>query len=236
MSLLLFLACTAEPEPEAAPPEPEPELLPLSTERLLLEWSTNGYVLGTSEEALVVDPGSHVELIDEAVGERELHTVLLTHGHFDHITALDELVALRPEARVVVHAHDAPWLYDHTLNLSSSYVEAWEYTGEVDLELEGQPTLDFAGRDLPVLYLPGHTDSSVGLYVDELGCAYVGDTLMQGTIGYADWIPGADQEQLLESLWSELLVLPQETVIHAGHGEPTTIGEELESNLELVEP
>ncbi len=205
---------------------------PLALEKVAVDYNTNCYVYGNSKEVVVIDPGSKIDLISEAVGDRSVKYVILTHGHFDHILALDDIVEKYPDAKVVVHENDVDFLYDYELNLSFHYIkEKYEFGGDVDIRLSDENAfLDFAGRRIEVFNIPGHTDGSCAFYFRDEKILFPGDTLMNMKIGYADYIPGADEEKLKNSIREKLFILPDDVEIHPGHGAKSTIGYEKENN------
>ncbi|MCA1741182.1 MAG: MBL fold metallo-hydrolase, partial [Bacteroidales bacterium] len=95
--------------------------------------------------------------------------------------------------------------------------------------LNDRQIVSFGGVTLEAIYVPGHSAGSIAYYSKEEGCAFTGDALFAGGIGRTD-LPGGDYEQLIESIKTRLLTLPDETVIYPGHGESSTIGNEKATN------
>jgi hydroxyacylglutathione hydrolase len=89
--------------------------------------------------------------------------------------------------------------------------------------------LTSAGVDLEVIAVPGHSAGGVAFYSKENGVVFTGDALFAGSIGRSD-LPGGNHQQLLDNIRNRLFTLPPETVVYAGHGPETTIGEEIRSN------
>lgn len=195
----------------------------------------NGYLVSCEEtrEAVYIDPGDEVDdLIAHARAEDlRVTLILLTHAHFDHVTGVARAKA----------AFNAPiWLHKDDLFLYDAAVEQGRMFG---LTVEKQPPVDhFYALDQPltfgryvvdVRHTPGHCPGGVCLAIGRAGEAerelFVGDTLFADSIGRTD-LPGGDHELLLRSIREQLLVYPDETIVHAGHGPDTTIGAERAGN------
>ncbi|MBI4630206.1 MAG: MBL fold metallo-hydrolase [Chloroflexi bacterium] len=106
-----------------------------------------------------------------------------------------------------------------------------EAHGGAPLEIgaHGRSPLQIGSLKFEVLYVPGHTQGHVAFYQKDDGVIFSGDVLFQGSIGRTD-LPGGNYEQLISSIQTQLLTLPDSTIVYSGHGEPTTIGEERETN------
>jgi hydroxyacylglutathione hydrolase len=181
-----------------------------------------------TNEAVLFDPtagsGEFVEEIEQR-GLR-LTTLVNTHGHLDHI-AENGLVKARFNVPLLIHELDRPMLTDSMKNLS-------QFTGQpiispdADGTLSDGDSLRVGSESLKVLHVPGHTPGSLAFCYP--GWVITGDALFAGSIGRTDF-PGSSERQLLESIQSKLLTLPDDTVIYPGHGPTTsTVGEEKRSN------
>ncbi len=162
--------------------------------------------------------------------QRHLNPVaaILTHGHADHIVGTAALRQDYPQMRVYIHKLDAPMLTDSQANLSVYLGRL--FAGEpADVLLEDGDTIELAGIKLKVLHTPGHSPGGICLYASQEGLAFVGDTLFAGSIGRSDF-EGGDEVQLLESIRTKLLTLPDATAVYPGHGMRTTIGREKRAN------
>ena len=174
---------------------------------------TRCYILSPEggQECIVIDPGDEAERIRRTAGDRKIAAILLTHGHFDHIGAVRDLMAA--DTRLVIHSLDAPMLADPALNaglgLLGRKITAPDATDTVK---EGDE-LELAGLKVKVLHTPGHTPGSVCYLIeDEL---FTGDTMFDQGWGRTD-LPGGNEHQMFESL-RRLIPLAKEHAIHPGH-------------------
>ncbi len=172
----------------------------------------NVWLIGDDDEVLVVDAAHNAEAIEAAIGGRRVIGIVCTHGHNDHIGAAPEL-ADRTGAPIFLHPDDLVlWRMTHP-------------DREPDRMLAGEDTFDVAGTPVHVRHTPGHAPGAVCLYVPELAALCSGDTLFRGGPG-ATGRSFSDFGTIIASIQAELLDLPPETVVHPGHGDDTTIGEE----------
>ena len=172
----------------------------------------NVWVIGDDDECIVIDAPHDVDAIMRVVAGRQVKAILCTHAHDDHVRVAPEL-RRRTHAPILLHPDDRPlWELTHT-------DELW------DVDLEDQQTIKVAGAALKVLHTPGHAPGAVCIYVHDLGCVFTGDTLFQGGPG-ATGRSYSDEGQIKDSIRARLLSLPDETVVHTGHGDDTTIGAE----------
>lgn len=190
---------------------------------------TNCYLYGCPEtrRAAVVDPGAEGDLIRRELDRcgYKLSKVILTHGHGDHIMALEEVLA-GCEAEVMIHAEDAVMLTNPELNLSIYMGRSFAFRKPV-VELQDGQEIAVGNLKLKVLHTPGHTRGSICLAGE--GLLFSGDTLFSGGIGRTDF-PGGSMTTLISSIREKLLVLPDETVVYPGHGPETSIGAERMDN------
>jgi hydroxyacylglutathione hydrolase len=189
----------------------------------------NCYIVGDpeSKKGFIIDPGWDSEKIISHVNQHGLtiDTIVITHGHADHIVALDE-IRRRYKAAVMIGERDALMLIDPKANLSSSLGEQFR-TGRADRLLREGDIVSAGRFQFKVLETPGHTIGSISLY--GYGVVFTGDALFLGSIGRTDF-PGSSHETLLESIYKKLLVLPEDTIVYSGHGPDTTIGQERDFN------
>lgn len=189
----------------------------------------NCYIVSCPEtkKAAVIDPGAEAKNLHRWILEKgyQVDYILLTHGHFDHIGAVDELRKLF-QAKVGIHEGDAAMLTDGKENLSGYVGRAFD-TQPADLLLEDGQVLIVGNERITVLVTPGHTLGGVSFLTSE--GLLSGDTLFEGSIGRTDF-PGGSLEQQLDGIKKKLLVLPDETRVYPGHGSDTTIGREKRDN------
>ncbi len=203
-------------------------------DRLILgAFQTNCYVVRRGESALdcvIVDTGLEAGALLAFLVEHTLQpvAVILTHGHIDHIEGLGLLREHFPAVRVYIHRLDACLLTDAAANLSE--LAGGDFVTEAaDVLLEDGQVVDEAGIQFRVLHTPGHTPGGICLYVEPEGVLFSGDALFAGSVGRTDF-PGGSMEQLRAGIRDRLLVLPDATVVHPGHGGRTTIAREKRCN------
>ena len=198
----------------------------------------NGYVVTCEDtrEAVVIDPGDEVEALIGHVRQTgvTVRHILLTHAHVDHITGVGRAQAAFG-APIWMHRADQ-FLYDAVVEHARMFGLKAERQPPVDHYFEPPQSLAFGRLAIDVRHTPGHCPGGVCLAIGPAGSAdrelFVGDTLFEQSIGRTD-LPGGDYERLIRSIREELLVYPDVTIVHAGHGPDTTIGEERRSNLFL---
>ena len=193
---------------------------------------TNCYIVSDdSGRAAIIDPGGDAQRILDAVQVNNLTVdyILLTHAHFDHIMAVEELSEAMG-AQILVGAGDAPMLYDAQLNLSAMVFPSQAVEVTAHRLLFDRETIHIGNTELTVMETPGHTRGSV-CYVGD-GVLFSGDTLFAGSIGRTD-LPGGDMSVLRRSL-ARLASLDGDLTVYPGHGEETTLAFEKEANPYLV--
>ncbi|MCM3765272.1 MBL fold metallo-hydrolase [Neobacillus niacini] len=193
---------------------------------------TNCYIVEDKEKnCLIVDPGGEAKKLINLLNSRGIKplAVLLTHAHFDHIGAVDE-VRDAYKVPVYLHKQEEKWLGDPMLNGSQFFpvIEPMRIN-PADHLLTAEGLLNIGNFAFTVFHTPGHSPGSVSFYFESEGFVISGDALFQGSIGRTD-LPGGNQSQLLKSIHDKLLTLPEDTYVLSGHGMVTTIGDEMDSN------
>ncbi len=203
--------------------------------RAVAPFFKNGFVLGCEEtrQGLLIDPGDEVGELLAAVQAHNLSIqyILLTHAHIDHISGVG---AAKTALGVPVGLHQADnFLYQAVAQQGLMLGVRAEPQPPVDFFYENEGPWRFGQYGAWVHHTPGHCPGGVCLAVGCDGSAartlFVGDTLFAGSIGRTD-LPGGDHATLLRSIREVLFNFPDDTVVHPGHGSPTTIGTERRTN------
>lgn len=187
-----------------------------------------------SSECVVFDPGLQPKAIIDLIEENNLTpaAVLCTHGHSDHIAGNAAMKERWPECPLLIGIGDEPKLSDPEANLSANF--GFSLTSPpADQTLTGGDVYEAAGLSWKVLDTPGHSGGHVSFLLEVEGSGtdhlIAGDVLFRRGIGRTDF-PDGDGPTLLSSIHEKLFVLPEQTIVYPGHGEYTTIGEELREN------
>ena len=199
----------------------------------------NGFVIGceATREAVIIDPGDEVAAL-LSFAERSslaIRHVLLTHAHVDHVTGV---AAAKRALGVPIYLHrDDLFLYERAVQAGAMYGLTVEPQPPIDEFYTPGQVIAFGDYEVRPHHTPGHCPGGVCLAVSKDGeqnaTLFVGDTLFAGSIGRTD-LPGGDLETLLRSIRGVLFSFPDETVVHSGHGDATTIGRERRTNPFLV--
>ena len=204
---------------------------------------TNCFIVMCEEtgEAMIIDPGDDARTIIDAVECINAKPILIvnTQGHADHISANGDLKKRWPEAVLAVHEADAPMLTDPVTNLSEFIGGVGIKSPTPDRTLKEGDILEAGKVAFRVIDTPGHTAGGISLALErdcgedaapKNGVVFTGDALFSNSVGRTDF-PGGDAQRLLKSIKEKLLALPDECVVHPGHGPSTTIGREREHNI-----
>jgi len=190
---------------------------------------TNCYIVYDEDtrEAMVIDPAWDYERIDKALTDHDLtiKKIFLTHGHADHIGALQEL-RNHKNVPVYVSKKDSGLIQNSKNNLSMFMGKKIECASPEYTVSDGV-TIRVGSTVFTVYETPGHTPGGVCLYGG--GVVFSGDTLFQYSIGRTD-LYGGSYEQLIASIETKLIPLPDDTIVLPGHGPSTTIGDERHGN------
>jgi glyoxylase-like metal-dependent hydrolase (beta-lactamase superfamily II) len=191
--------------------------------------TTNAYFYGDekSGHGFLIDPGAEADELLQLISSNGwiIEKILLTHGHFDHIGAVQKLHE-KLGIPYYIEKSGKELLQNPTLNLSAFFgrnivLNRADFLQEGDiLRLNNQ-----SKGGLKVLHVPGHTPDSVVYHDAENAVAFVGDTIFKGSIG-ATHFPLGNDKQLQKSLKNKILTLPPQTILYSGHSEPTTVAAE----------
>jgi hydroxyacylglutathione hydrolase len=197
-------------------------------------FAENCYVvrLPARPDCVVIDPGLEPGRILALMEDSGLEpaAILCTHGHADHIAGNAAMKKAFPNAPLIIGEGDAEKLLDPELNLSAMFSAPLVSPAADRLVREGD-TVEAAGMSFLVRETPGHSSGHVVFITKDQQpwVVFGGDVLFQGSVGRTDF-PDGDFDQLFASIRDKLFSLPEDTEVYPGHGEPTTIGEEMETN------
>lgn len=191
----------------------------------------NCSVIGDQQtrEGIVIDPGDDIQNVLQTVRKHGLivKQIIITHAHIDHVGGAMKLRAATG-APILLNKRDHALL--KMIDVQAAWIGMPSPGGvEIDQSIEDQDEIKVGNLHASVLHTPGHTQGSICLFFPVEKKLIAGDTLFQGSIGRTD-LPGGNFEQIIDSLHSRLLALPDETIVVPGHGDLTTIGEERENN------
>jgi len=185
------------------------------------EARSNAYVVSENKQCFIIDPGYEGSEIIEYIKTRKLDPqfIYITHGHHDHTGGVKQLKELY-HIPVYAPLKDKVWLTDTIYNYFPYEIPVDQYVVDGD-------QIDFGRHVFTVIETPDHSKGSTSLY--KAPWLFSGDTLFFETIGRID-IPLANMDDLLNSIQTKLLPLPDKTIVYPGHGKQTTIGHEKKHN------
>lgn len=203
----------------------------ISIKRFVLgDISTNTYVVTDNNigECAVVDPATEDRELSEYLKDKNVKYILLTHGHFDHISGV-KAVKDMSSAQIVIHSEDADCLCDRDKSLFSwQYPEVEQPLCRADITINDGDTLPFGDGEIKVMHTPGHTKGGVCYIFTNDRVIFSGDTLFRLSAGRTDF-PGGNPREELMSL-SKLAALDGDYRVYPGHGEETTLEYERQNN------
>lgn len=191
-------------------------------EAIINLFTENTYIINEGKDAFIIDPGASLDKIKSYIEKKDLNVkaVLLTHGHFDHILYINEVVE-EYKCPVYLHKDERNFLFDPTLNLSSSIDKKIVFKEkELINAFETPYQIKLGNETINVLHTPGHSRGSVCY---EYGTVvFTGDTLFRGSIGRSD-LPTSNSNALNASLLKIIETYHDNTLIYPGHGEFSTL-------------
>ena len=189
---------------------------------------TNCYIIKTSENnAVIIDPGADEERIFRWLENNSLKPtkILLTHGHFDHINAVEALKK-RYGASVYIHSADECMLSDENKSLAYLFEPQTFFPTSADVLLSDGDLIEQDGVFIKVLHSPGHSAGSACFICED--CFFAGDTLFAGSAGRTDFYSGSYKVQ--KETLSMLKQIEEDYRLFCGHGEDSTLRTEQETN------
>ena len=188
-------------------------------------YAANCYIVYSTStmEGVIIDPGGDADEILKIINEHNLiiKYIILTHGHADHIGALNDLKE-KYNVDIMIHEDDSEMLKDADINLSSS-MPMKTVEVKADRLLKDGDKIAIGDKEMLVLHTPGHTKGGICLKIDD--SIITGDTIFHGSIGRTD-LYGGDFDSIIDSIKSKILIYHDLIVLYPGHGAPSTIGYE----------
>ncbi len=198
----------------------------------------NMYIIyDEAKECIIIDPGCYFhhereELVD-FISENNLKPIKLinTHCHLDHICGnkyVAETWGLKLEASILDEYN-----LERSIQAGKLYNMPIEPSPPIEVDLKEGDEIRFGNSLLTILFTPGHSAGSLSFYSEEHKILIAGDVLFKMSIGRTD-LPGGDFDTLISTIKTKLFILPEETIVYSGHGDETTIGDEMKNNPFLV--
>ena len=191
---------------------------------------TNCYFLinTQTQETVIIDPADDAPMLSAKLKEKNLKpaAILLTHGHYDHIMAVEEL---RKEYGIPVIAHEEEKQILENPKGNLSTMIGMPFTVKADRFVKDEELLVTAGCSIRVLHTPGHTIGGCCYYLADENLLFSGDTLFWESVGRTDF-PTGSMSALVRSIKEKLMVLPESTRVYPGHMGSTSIENEKQNN------
>jgi hydroxyacylglutathione hydrolase len=195
----------------------------------------NTYLIyGSDKKAALIDAGCLFKEEREQLAAfiraegLELEQVLYTHCHLDHAFGALFVSQEFPGVKFLAHA-DEKRLIEGAVEYAGMYGISMEQPPAIDSFISHGGTVHVGGIQLQAIHVPGHSPGSICYYSEESSLVFTGDVLFHRSIGRTD-LPGGNHQQLLAGINSKLYSLPKDTAVLPGHGQYTSIGEEIASN------
>ena len=190
------------------------------------EFATNSYFYIDDEtnHGFLIDPGAEASKLLSVIDRKNfvIEKILLTHGHFDHIGAVDEIQA-KLKIPVCMQKNGGAYVKNPVWNLSKFFDEEMTLDDVTFIDDNADITLD-ANKNFGVKLIPlaGHTTDGAVYYSAKDNVAFVGDSIFLGSYGRTDF-PGGDELTLFKNLKEKVLTLPDDTILLSGHSAPTNV-------------
>jgi glyoxylase-like metal-dependent hydrolase (beta-lactamase superfamily II) len=183
----------------------------------------------TSHEAIVIDPGDDLADINAFLTKHALRVkaIIITHGHIDHVAGAAKL---RAQTGAPVYMNERDGMQLDMLELQAGWLQMpTPERPEIDCPATDGAVVTLGPADFQIRETPGHTQGSVCVWIPQQNKLVAGDTLFLDTVGRTD-LPGGDGRQIIDSIKTKLLDLPEDAIVIPGHGQNTTIGREKHRN------
>lgn len=197
------------------------------------DYQENTFLIIKNGKCIIIDPGNYDDdenmILKNYIDHNSLipQFILITHVHIDHVLGI-EYLSKKYSIETFIPKTELDF-YDNMINYSSMFgFEKYSHNKEVKLINESS-NLEFEGRSIEILSLPGHSPGHLGFYFRKEKICFSGDVLFKNSIGRTD-LPGGSFEVLIESIKNKLFLLDGDTIIYAGHGPTTTIDDEKTNN------
>lgn len=193
----------------------------------IIETNAYFYIDEQSKHGFLIDPGAQADVLLDIIQSNNwtIESILITHGHFDHIGAVEK-ISNTLHIPYQIHHLGKDYLENPQLNLSQycnhhiRLTNAQYFSDNTIISLKSAPQ-----ADLKVIHTPGHTTDSVIFYSPTEHLAFVGDTIFKNSIGNTSF-PGGNEATLISSITKKIFTLPDNTILYSGHTEQTTIANE----------
>ena len=189
---------------------------------LINEFAENTYIIKEKKEAVIIDPGAHIKDIKEFIDQEELTVkfVLLTHGHFDHIFSINEVIE-EYDCDVYIHENERDFLFDPNLNLSTMGYKKISVKNKPKVKtFKDEDVFELQYNNIEITHTPGHTRGSSCIKYNKV--LFAGDTIFKNGVGRTD-LPTGNQTALENSINKLLNKYSDNTIVYPGHGDKTTV-------------
>lgn len=198
----------------------------------------NTYIIyNDKNQCWIVDPGMYnqdeISMLFAFIDDKKLHpqAIINTHTHIDHILGVS---AVKDKYNITfgIHEKDLPVLNGAA---GSAMLFGINFKGSLvaDFYIKEDVKFEIGNEELEILFVPGHSPGSIAFYYPRGKWVIAGDALFSGSIGRTD-LPGGNHDQLITSIKTQLLTLPEDTIVYSGHGQPTKVGIEKKTNPFLI--
>jgi len=197
-------------------------------------FAENTYILIKDKKALLVDPGffyqAEIDQLHRILDKYQAKPVAiaLTHAHIDHIIGIPLILAIWPDLPVYRHPEEK-YNWDNLSQTAARFGVKVNDIPDVCIDLYPGSHIDLHGFEMEIRHVPGHAPGHLVFYFSEISSLLAGDTLFQGSIGRTDLYKG-DFDILDQAIKEQIYTLPHQTIVYPGHGEPTTVADEMYSN------